>query len=253
MSKPIKRQRDQLKALARTYVPEWRFSEQNPDVGSVAAILIDDMFSQSEARFSQVLHKHKIQYLNLFDRLKEEPIESAKSYVRFSQVAGMDGPVAVPRGTKLISEDEKTGEQLLFETTHGITTTPAELVSVCVTDGETDRISRLVDSAAGDSSQCRFSAFGLSEENEAEHLLLLGYDTALDEMSDLSLGLRIAASTPEIPERLDGTLEQLLSDQVSYSMLEPEGERRFDTVERRGNLIWLTLANYRPQRVELSG
>ncbi|MEG1774182.1 MAG: hypothetical protein RR320_04950, partial [Oscillospiraceae bacterium] len=194
MSKPIKRQRDQLKALAQTYVPQWRFSEQNPDVGSVAAMLIDDMFAQSEARLGQVLHKHKIQYLNLFDRLKEEPIESAKSYVRFSQVAGKDGPVAVPRGTKLLSEDEKTGAQLLFETTHGITTTPAELVSVCVTDGERDEISRLMDGACATGVPHSIAAFGLSEENEAEHLFLLGYDTALDEMKGLSFGLRIVAS-----------------------------------------------------------
>ncbi|MEG1778351.1 MAG: hypothetical protein RR209_05165, partial [Angelakisella sp.] len=109
MIKPATKQRNQLKALARNYVPEWRFSEENPDVGSVTAILIDDMLAQSEARLSQVLHKHKIQYLNLFDHLKEEPIESSKSYARFSAVSGMDDPVPVPRGTRLIAEDEATG------------------------------------------------------------------------------------------------------------------------------------------------
>ncbi|MEG1972828.1 MAG: hypothetical protein RR315_06665, partial [Oscillospiraceae bacterium] len=118
MVKPVKNQHEQLKALARPYVPEWRFSQQNPDVGSVTAILIDDMLSQSEARLSQVLHKHKIQYLNLFDHLKEEPIESAKTYARFSQVSGMDEPVAVPKGTRLIAENEEKGLPITFETNY---------------------------------------------------------------------------------------------------------------------------------------
>ena len=61
---------ERLEELARSYVPEWHFTAENPDVGSVLAILVDDMLTQSSDRLFRALHKHRIQYLNLFDRLK---------------------------------------------------------------------------------------------------------------------------------------------------------------------------------------
>ncbi|MEF9975137.1 MAG: hypothetical protein RR754_00095 [Oscillospiraceae bacterium] len=243
-------EKEQLLSLAKTYVPEWRFSRENPDVGSVTAILIDDMLKESRARLSEVLHKHKIQYLNLFDSLKDEPIESAKSYVRFTQVASVDEPVAVPRGTRLIAEDEKTGEQLTFETTYGITATQAVPVTVYTTDGENDNISCLLNISADSSSNYSFPAFGIGEQNEAQHVMLFAYDNAFDELNELSIGLRISVLNKD---ELDSTLDLMLSANITYSILEPLGERVFDKIERKGDLIWLTLANYTPQRVEQNG
>ncbi|MEG1103802.1 MAG: hypothetical protein RSD78_03065 [Oscillospiraceae bacterium] len=243
-------EKEQLLSLAKTYVPEWRFSRENPDVGSVTAILIDDMLKESRARLSEVLHKHKIQYLNLFDSLKDEPIESAKSYVRFTQVASVDEPVAVPRGTRLIAENEKTGEQLTFETTYGITATQAMPVTVYTTDGENDNISCLLNISADSSSNYSFPAFGIGEQNEAQHVMLFAYDNAFDELNELSIGLRISVLNKD---ELDSTLDLMLSANITYSILEPLGERVFDKIERKGDLIWLTLANYTPQRVEQNG
>ncbi|GKH50574.1 putative baseplate assembly protein [Eubacteriales bacterium] len=238
---------ERLEELARSYVPEWHFTAENPDVGSVLAILVDDMLTQSSDRLFRALHKHRIQYLNLFDRLKEEPVEAARSYARFHQVSGMQEPVPVPKGTRLFAEEEHNGIRLAFETEHGITTTAATLKSVCVTDGESDRIARLYDGGEGG---CHFEAFGLSDTNEAEHLLLLGYDTAFDALDGLSLGLRVRVSGERKP---DEALALLASAQVRYSMLEQEGERPFDSVQLSDGMIQLELRDYIPQQVELAG
>lgn len=37
------RLRARLEALARAYVPQWRFAPDDPDVGSVAALLLEEM------------------------------------------------------------------------------------------------------------------------------------------------------------------------------------------------------------------
>ena len=239
-----------LASLARAYVPEWNFSQENPEPGSALAMLIDDMLGESEKRLSQAIHKYKIQYLNLFDRLKEEPVESAKSYVRFTQVSRMEQPVHVPKGTRLIAEDPQSYHRLIFETTYAITTTSANLISVCATDKNSDRIVRLLDQSS-DSEEARgFTAFGLEDDNEAEHRLLLGFDGAFDAMDGLSIGLRV-----EVPdaEQREQAISALLSEQVRFSMLEPDGERDFEKVERRGDLIWLTMPRYIPIKIDFKG
>ncbi len=243
---------EKLRELARSYVPEWRFSAENPDAGSVTAILIDHMLSDSESRMEQVWHKHQIQYYNLFDRLKEEPIESAKSYVKFTPVAGMDDPVHIPKGTRLLAEEENGGQQLTFETAYGITTTSASLEEVCVTDRESDRIVRLFEGGEGEQPErCTFTAFDLSAENQAKHRLLLGFDRAFDRMDSDRVGLWVETVNPE--DR-DAAAELLCSGQVEFSFLEPdEGVHPLEQPKLEEGMIWLELSGYQPQKIALMG
>lgn len=240
--------REALAALARSYVPEWRFDQQNPDSGTAVALLVNDMLLESQRRLERAAGKYHIQYLNLFDRLKEEPSEPAKSYVRFSQAAGMSEPVHVPKGTRLLAEDG--GRRLVFETAHAITTTQADLVSVCVTDGKSDRIVRLMDRGGQEPPEEGFRAFDLSGGNEARHRLLLAFDGAFDALEGLDMELRV--QTPD-PGKLGTALDALCDPKLVYSLLEPDGERPFPTVERGECGIHLAMPGYAPQKVELEG
>lgn len=105
--------RQRLQALARAYVPEWRFDPDHPDPGSAAALLLEDMLADSEKRFGDVLRMHKIHYLNLFDRLRQDPTLSARSYVRFDPVSGAGQTVYVPKGTVLLAESPQGGSSLV--------------------------------------------------------------------------------------------------------------------------------------------
>lgn len=185
--------------IAASYVPEWKFTRQAPDAGSVVAILLDEMRADSVARLDSVMHKHRIQYLNLFDSLVQEPVEAARSYVCFSPVAGMEEPVHVPAHTQLLAEDAATGAAMVFETAHGITAVNAQLESVFATDKNSDCIVRLLGSegqSAAAEEPGAFTAFDLSGENCARHMLLLGFERVFDAFDAQRIGLRLETADP---------------------------------------------------------
>lgn len=238
-----------LAALARSYVPEWRFDPQRPDSGTAVALLIEGMLSESEKRLGRALERYHIQYLNLFDRFRDEPAESSKCYVRFTQSTGMEEPVHVPKGTRLFADDENSGRRLIYETSYAITATQADLMSVCVTGGD-DRIVRLLDKGAPGIRDGSFTAFDLTAANEAEHRVLLGFDDAFDALDGLELRLLVDTAAPENREK---AVAALCGGEMRFSMLEPEGERPFQRVEPEDGAIRLSLPGYRPQKVEMEG
>ena len=75
-----------MNQLMNSYVPEFSFDAKSDDPGSVLSVLCADMIQDSENRFGRVIDKHKIQYLNLLDDLKEEPVAASKGYVQFNPV-----------------------------------------------------------------------------------------------------------------------------------------------------------------------
>lgn len=236
---------EKLAALAAAYVPQWRFSPEQPDPGTVVALLVDDMLAQSEDRLKRAIHKYKVQYLNLFHYLKMEPLESAKSYVRFTQVAGMDRPVHIPKGTQLTAEVPADGKRLVFETSYAITTTHATIEEVFATDGKEDCIVRLADG-----EKKSFRAFDILGVNEAEHRLLLFYRNAFDAINDVPLGLKFSTFDPESAGE---TLKILLGDNLTYSLLEPEGEHDLGRPEDSNGAIRLSTQGYTPQKVDFDG
>ena len=171
------RLRARLEALARAYVPQWRFAPDDPDVGSVAALLLEEMQADSERRFDDVLRMHKIHYLNLFDRLRPDPVHAARSYVRFTPVAGADAPVYVPRKTQLLADSGDGGPALVFETCEGITASAAELNAVVTAEQASDRIVTVLDGQ--DARSCRFTPFDPQRASEAHHVLTLAFDRGL--------------------------------------------------------------------------
>lgn len=183
-----------MQALARAYVPEWRFDPDSPDPGSVAALLIGDMLADSEKRFDDVLRMHKIHYLNLFDRLRPDPAVSARSFVQFQPVAGAEQPVYVPRGTVLLAEPQQGGPTLTFETTQGISATPAQLNAIVAAQREDDRIVTVLD---GENAQrCTFTAFDPEPPSESHHVLTLAFDHGLTGLSAGEVGLKVTTPDP---------------------------------------------------------
>lgn len=227
-----------MQALARAYVPEWRFDPGSPDPGSVAALLIGDMQADSEQRFGDVLRMHKIHYLNLFDRLRRDPAVSACSYVRFDPVAGADRPVYVPRGTVLLAENPQGGPTPVFETVEGISASPARLNVIVAAQREEDRIVTVLDGENAD--RCTFTAFDPEPPSESHHILTLAFDHGLRDLSAGELGLKV--STPD-PLDAPGAAEQLAAEDVTFYLPGQNGEE--DLVLPRPRVqedtLWFTL------------
>lgn len=234
---------EKLRKLARSYVPEWSFSKG--DAGSAVALLFSQMLAESRGRYGRVLHKHKLQYLNLFDRYKEEPLEPARGYVRFLPAAGSAEPIHIPKGTRLLADSEVG--QIVFETSYGITACTAEPEAVYTTGGDV-----IIEQALRqpDGSLPAFQAFGLTGENRAEHLLLLGFNRLFDECEALNLSLSVETFSEEEREQ---ALSLLSSSRVCFSMLGTEGAVPFDRVEREGDTLRLVMERYTPCRTPICG
>ncbi len=241
---------EKLKTLAKAYVPEWSFNEKNPDAGSVIALLFADLLKDSLGRYDRALHKHKIQYLNMFDRFKIEPVECAKSFVRFTPVEGLPEPFHVPKGTRLLASGEGD-ETIVFETVHGLTVTNAAPAAVFTADGTRGILSKQYSAEEdGDISNCRFRAFMSGEDNLEEHSLLIGFECSLDYIVNLSLSILISASTEE--EKAN-TLSFLCSNEVEYFVLEETGFIAFDAVNRQGDEIILSKEHFNSFKEPLAG
>ncbi len=223
------------KQLAEWYTPNWNFSTENPDPGSVVAILGSEMLAESRKRFGMVLGKHKIQYLNLFDRIKEEPIESARSYVRFFPVNGVEEPVNIPKGTELLAQTEESGE-IMFETLYGISAIDAKLAAVYVTDRNKDYIAPLFNSV-DNPEKTPFIAFDLSRDNQSEHVMLLGFESLFDDLERVNIALEFAGTSEEEAAEAAAIFA---GEDVEIGMLSEEGFMPFENRQLSGNRVILS-------------
>ena len=133
---------DAIAKLASSYTPEWRFTENNPDIGSVLALIFADMFDGTVKRFNNVLYKHHIAFLNNLD-IGIKPSVPAKGVVCFEQSANFISGVYVPAKTKLLANSGDMTESMVFETQQSVFVNPAAIKSIIYESPKRDTISVL--------------------------------------------------------------------------------------------------------------
>lgn len=240
--------RARLEALAQAYVPDWRFDPKDPDVGSAAALLLEEMQADSEKRFSQVLRTHKIRYLNLFDRLYTTPVQAARSYVQFTPVPGAGQAVYVPRGTTLLADGEDAGPALEFETTEGITASAASLDAIVAVQQREDRIVTLLD--GGGAAGCTFTVFDPEPPSEAHHLLTLTFPCTLQDLPAGPLGLRLSTADPA---DACAAAARLAGEGVSFELEGPEGPLALESPRAEEDTLWFSWQPPAPQDPRRAG
>ncbi len=168
-----------ISMLARSYVPEWRFTEENPDIGSVIALIFADMFEGTIKRYNHLFYKHHIAFLNNLD-ISVKPSVPAKGVVCFEQSADFITGVHVPARTKLIASSGTTGESLVFETQRGLFITPASISSIVCDYPSDDKIALIYDGKE-DIRTKRMSLFnGNTGENLQKHFFALCHKYVLN-------------------------------------------------------------------------
>ncbi len=237
-----------MQALAKAYTPEWNFTTENPDPGSVVAILISEMLQESVNRYENVLHKHKIQYLNLFDRLKDEPIESARTYVTFTPVTGVQEPVNIPKGTQLSADVNNVAEQVVFETNYGISAINSQLQTVVITDKEQDYIAHAIKKGE-DPKTVPFTAFDMTLDSKNEHKLLLGFEDLFTDITNPSILLTLGGASPEEAQE---AVEKFCESDIIFGFVEEENFIPFDRCTPSGVSILLEKDNYKPVKTTYS-
>ncbi len=156
-----------IKQAAAAYTPEWRFDEENPDVGTALALIFSDMFAGTIQRLNQVAEKNKVAFFNGINA-KLLPAIPAAGYVTFALAGEPAEGVAVKAATQLAAdvEDPQAGSQI-FETVNDVYVTPARPEELYCVSGREDMVARVYDQNAPEP----FSLFDFNGPNLQEHVL----------------------------------------------------------------------------------
>ena len=117
---------DRIGELAASYVPEWHFDRENPDIGSVIAKLFAGQMEGNIGRCNQVIGRYHREFVN-FLGISLLPAKPASATVLLGLVQDTIPGVEVVKGTKFLADTEDGDEQIVFETTHNLYVTSAAL------------------------------------------------------------------------------------------------------------------------------
>ncbi|MDR1605114.1 MAG: hypothetical protein LBS10_10085 [Gracilibacteraceae bacterium] len=107
--------RAEMKALAASYTPEWDFSTENPDVGSVIALIFAGQMAGNIRRLNRVFSKLHTEFVNML-ALSPQAAQSARGVAVFTLGSDTVAGVDLPAGTKLLGYREESDAPLIFET-----------------------------------------------------------------------------------------------------------------------------------------
>ncbi|MDR2771271.1 MAG: hypothetical protein LBB57_04475, partial [Clostridiales Family XIII bacterium] len=138
--------RAQIKVLAASYTPEWLFSEQNPDVGSVIAMIFAEQMEGNILRLNRVLEKFHTEFVNLL-ALSPQPAQPAHGAVVFSLVGDTVTGVDLRKGTKLLGYGEDEDIPIIFETDSDLHVTDARLRDILSVSPATGKILSIMGAA----------------------------------------------------------------------------------------------------------
>ncbi len=173
---------------SRVYTPAWRFDAENPDVGSVLALIFAQMFSETVDRFNGVLEHNFLHFLGALGG-KLRPALPAQGYVQFSLAPLSPQGALVGRNEKLSAH----GGEISFETLSDVLVTTAQLMDIYAVNPRRDLIVRLMDAA----EPAPFRMFDFSQPNLQNRAFALSHGEALwVSRAAVELSFRVSSGDP---------------------------------------------------------
>lgn len=123
---------NQMKAFAASYVPEWNFSSENPDIGSVLALIFASQMGRNVNRFNDMLERYRTELVNLME-ISPMPARPAQTTVLMNVAIEAEEGVAIAKGSKFLADTEE--EKIVFETAFPVYLTPSRLRTIFMTSG----------------------------------------------------------------------------------------------------------------------
>lgn len=131
---------EQLRALAASYVPEWRWDDREPDVGVVLAHLYAAMMENTISRYNRSMYNHSLSLLNLLGT-RLLPPAPAEGMISMGVTAGSEG-VYVEKGTVVYAAADTESGRVFYETTEAVQAVDTELEGIFFTSAVRDTIVR---------------------------------------------------------------------------------------------------------------
>ncbi len=199
---------EQIEALAASYVPEWHFDRENPDIGSALGKIFAGQMEGNIGKYNQVLDRYHTEFVDMLG-VSLLPARPSAATVLFKLVKDTIPGVEIRKGTKLLAETEDEDNQIIFETQHPLYVTNSTLEYAFMTIGEDGRIvplkggflsPSLVEGDAvpeeeqepsEESGLKAFRLFGKKKRGIEKNALLFYHPTAMDvEDSDIYMKMK---------------------------------------------------------------
>jgi len=240
-----------VEELAASYTPEWRFAQEDADVGSTLALLFTHQMADNVRRINRIPEKYHTEFVNLLG-LTLQSAHPASGVAVVELMQGTVPGVALHAGTRLLAED---GENpIIFETVGDVYLTNARLTDVLSLSGTRGRILPVMGGPepaklGGESNESpgdweelsgttpmvpRFAMFDYEEPGIERNALLIYHRTIFD--GDAAVPVRLLITTPE-----GASLARELSNQEKWrwSYMTADGLCPFEEVSVQDGIIIL--------------
>ncbi len=134
---------EKLRNRAELDVPEWKLDLEEPDIGTVLAVLFADMMEATNRRFYQAVRQYPVQLYNMLDA-ELLPSGQARGYVTFQTVNDEVAGAFIPKTTKIIGVAQEN-VTVSFETCQDVFVSPSRLKEIRFVDGDEDSISQPIE------------------------------------------------------------------------------------------------------------
>lgn len=222
--------REKIRQLAKSYTPEWKFDEDNPDIGSVIAMIYAEQMESNLGRFHQVMDKYQIELVNMLG-ISLMAARPAKSIVVMNLLGDTVEGLTVSKGTGLLGEakedETQDTESVFFETVHDICVTGAKLTDIFQISKKIGKIQYL-------NPNMPISVFNFNHCGITENKLII-YHKNLFAVENETIMLRFRSAYK--PENLN--LRFANREEFRFYYYTEEGMTEFEKVENREDVILL--------------
>lgn len=211
---------EQIKKLAESYVPEWKFDLDDPDPLSVIARIFANQTEENIKRLNMVLHKYHIEFANMYG-MSRKPAIPAKTICTLANSGASLASVELKKGTQVIGTTQE-GEDVVFAFRHDISVISAKLTDVV-------EVSAAGKKAVAYNAADGFPMFSYQGENIHRQAVAIYFDRPLDAWNRLRFGGGFPAES----------FAALVADsgQFTLSYLTGEGIVPFDNVRCVDGLV----------------
>ena len=119
---------EEIIKLSRAFTPEWKFTRDNPDMGSVIAMIYAEHTGDTIDRYLKAKERYREELLKILE-LKPVPAQASEAVITICP-GQVPGGVNIPPKTRFWAKDEEGEESIIFETEHPIHVTDSKLTAV---------------------------------------------------------------------------------------------------------------------------
>ncbi|MBP0979316.1 MAG: hypothetical protein J6C55_01565 [Oscillospiraceae bacterium] len=176
----------EIKDLAKSYVPEWIYNLDDPDVGSIIASIYAQFLEDDINNLNMLMYKYRIELMNMIG-INLKKARPAESVVKFSLLQSADEGAYIPKKTKLVANG-KDDSKIIFETKNSVYITNSNICNIYSTSRDLGKIINIFDLESEESnSKKSFYLFDYSSNGIERNELIIGHRYALNLNKDAVL------------------------------------------------------------------